>query len=101
MTDVAGLYDGDVTSPGEAVQPAEASRLHDLLSHAYALSEIRYGLDDEPLDTTVPFTPRETMGTILNTDVTYVEIRPQVRSATIVVTFLDGTTMKRRVLVAP
>jgi hypothetical protein len=69
-----------------------------LLSYGYVLSEIRYGLDDGPLDRTVRFAPRSTMGIITDGDELYSEIAPSVHSVSIVITFLDGTTMTRTVV---
>jgi hypothetical protein len=81
-------------------QPHDGRRLlyfTHLLSHAYVLSEIRYGFDDEPTDKTVRFVPRTTMGIIVDGDELYREIAPSVHAVSVVVTFLDGTTMTRRV----
>ena len=70
-----------------------------LLSYAYVLSEIRYGLDGGPLDRTVRFTPRSTLGVIANGDELYREIDASVRAVTVLLTFVDGTNMTRTVSV--
>jgi hypothetical protein len=67
-----------------------------LLSYASVLDEIRYGLDDGPLDHTVRFGRRNQLG-VRSDDELYREIPASVRSVTVQITFVDGTTMIRRV----
>jgi hypothetical protein len=67
-----------------------------LLSYAGVLDEIRYGFDDGPLDRTVPFGRPTELGA-LSHDELYREIPASARSVTIQLTFVDGTTMIRRV----
>jgi hypothetical protein len=71
-----------------------------LLSDGFVLDEIRYGFDDGPLDQTVRFARRSKPG-ILNDDELYREIPASIRSVTVQLTFVDGTTMTRRVPVMP
>lgn len=66
-----------------------------LLTYKYALRSIRYGVDNDDVDHTVRFTPRDVPGIDTNDDIL---IDLPERAATILVelTFLDGTTEKKR-----
>jgi hypothetical protein len=61
-----------------------------LVSYGYALREIRYGLDAEPLDRRVRFTPHAEPG-VLEGDELYREYPQGARAVTVQVVFADGT----------
>lgn len=66
-----------------------------LLTYKYALRSIRWGIDTDSPDRLLRFTPRGTPG-IDNDDETLVDLPDRAGSVTVELTFLDGTTEKKR-----
>ncbi len=66
-----------------------------LLVYKYAIRSIRYGIDNDDVNRTVRFTPRDVPG-IDNDDELLIDLPERASTLLVEVTFLDGTTEKKR-----
>ena len=66
-----------------------------LLTYKYALRSVRYGLDTNALDRAVRFAAGDKPGVDSN-DELFIDLPDDTSAVTVELTFLDGTTMKKR-----